>query len=117
MTTNYGEMIGDAAGLTSMRKALGMTQGALAKTLGLDAGTISRWERGSQNIANPDLLGYAMIGVAAREVAGADAWRTGRVDEITVTPALVAALAMLRDIALKAGIVPVAGPAEPGAAG
>lgn len=100
---DYGTMIGSAEGLTAMRKGLGLTQGQLAKLLGLDPGTLSRWERGAQNIANPNLLGYALLGVAAREVAIADSWR-GNTDEVLISTSFVEALTVLRRLAGLAGI-------------
>ena len=49
--------------IRAARKRLGLSQIALATLLGLDNGTLSRWERGAQ--AAPAWLPFALRGVEA----------------------------------------------------
>src|SRR5262245_17315871 len=46
--------------LRSRRRALGLTQAALARTLGVAPNTLARWERGELSVGNPVLIGIAL---------------------------------------------------------
>ena len=46
--------------LRGERKALDMTQEALADALGVTANTVARWERGDLTIAHPGVLRLAL---------------------------------------------------------
>src|SRR4051812_5541841 len=64
------------ATLGTRRKALGLTQAALADVLGVSANTVARWERGDMRIRNPELVHIALERLQARmarraEVGGA----------------------------------------------
>ena len=48
------------AGLRARRRALGLSQRALAEAIGVSGNTIARWERGELTIGSPVLLGYAL---------------------------------------------------------
>ncbi len=50
----------DGAALRRRRDALGLSQGALARVLGVEANTIAVWERGDRPIGNPVMLGLAL---------------------------------------------------------
>jgi non-specific serine/threonine protein kinase len=43
-----------AAELRARRRGLGLTQAALAETLGVSANTVARWERGELRVGNPE---------------------------------------------------------------
>jgi len=42
------------------RSALGLTQEAMARQLGIPVGTLRNWEQGTQRCANPSLLRIAL---------------------------------------------------------
>jgi predicted ATPase/DNA-binding CsgD family transcriptional regulator/DNA-binding XRE family transcriptional regulator len=46
--------------LRARRRALGLSQSALAESLGVTANTVARWERGEQRVGNPERLGAAL---------------------------------------------------------
>jgi non-specific serine/threonine protein kinase len=52
--------------LRSRRRGLGLTQAALAQTLGVSANTVARWERGELRISNPERV-RAVFGRLERE--------------------------------------------------
>lgn len=56
--------------LTERRQALGLTQAELARILGVDSGTLSRWERGKQSITMPNMVAFALFGIAAARAIG-----------------------------------------------
>jgi transcriptional regulator with XRE-family HTH domain len=55
----------DADELREKRKALGMTQAQLAKALGVNIMTVSRWERGLRSI--PPHLPLALEAIEAKQ--------------------------------------------------
>lgn len=57
--------------LTERRQSLGLTQAELARILGVDSGTLSRWERGKQSITMPNMVSFALFGIAAARAIGA----------------------------------------------
>lgn len=52
--------------LRKRRIALELSQQKLADLLGIDVGTISRWERGVLTIERPDMVSLALDGVFAK---------------------------------------------------
>lgn len=98
-----GPIIQDPRTLKSMREALGLTQGELARTLGLYPGTLSRWELGKQPVANPEMLAHAIFGVVARDIIDAAQW-SREAEGFQVSQALVDALAKLRHLAEIGGL-------------
>jgi predicted ATPase/DNA-binding CsgD family transcriptional regulator len=54
------------AGLVARRRALGLTQRALAEMLGVPRNTVARWERGDLRMARPDWLALALGNFEAR---------------------------------------------------
>jgi len=64
-----------SASLRDRRRALGMTQAALAKELGVAPMSISRWEIGSMGVARPLWLLAMLELIALRQQA-----RGGKVD-------------------------------------
>jgi predicted ATPase/DNA-binding CsgD family transcriptional regulator len=48
------------AGLAQRRRALGLTQRALAELLGVSRNTFARWERGDLRVGRPEWLGMAL---------------------------------------------------------
>ena len=58
------------ADLKARRLALGMTQAALARALGVDQGTISRWEAGRIAVASPAMLHLALERIEERAAQG-----------------------------------------------
>lgn len=57
--------------LRERRAALGLTQEALARRIGVALNTIQRWELGTRRIAHPELLDAALQ-LAERERAAAN---------------------------------------------
>lgn len=51
--------------LRARRRAMRLTQAALAEAIGVAANTIARWERGEQRIEHPRLLDLAMARLEA----------------------------------------------------
>jgi len=64
------------AQVTKARKALGMTQRELSLRLGIDTGTVSRWERGVQRCDGSAATALRML--AAAGVKGAGPQKRGR---------------------------------------
>jgi predicted ATPase/DNA-binding CsgD family transcriptional regulator len=52
-------------GLRAQRLKLGLTQARLARTLGVTANTLARWERGVAPIGNPEVVGLALQRLAS----------------------------------------------------
>jgi DNA-binding XRE family transcriptional regulator len=50
----------DGPALRRRRHALGLSQGKLARALGVEPNTIARWERGEKKIANPVMMDLAL---------------------------------------------------------
>ena len=50
--------------LRERRKALGLSQASLGRTLGISPNTLARWERGELKLSNPSLLRLALSGLA-----------------------------------------------------
>ena len=53
--------------LLARRRAMGLSQAALAERLGVAANTVARWERGELRIAKPRMLDLALRAVEASE--------------------------------------------------
>jgi predicted ATPase/DNA-binding CsgD family transcriptional regulator/DNA-binding XRE family transcriptional regulator len=49
-----------ATELRVRRRALGLSQAALARALGVASNTVARWERGERSIRSPELVGLAL---------------------------------------------------------
>lgn len=81
--------------IRAARQALGLSATALGAELGLYRDTIGRWERGQQSPESPALLAFALVGLAARDVASAWAG-DGTPHE---------ALARLRSVATLTGVL------------
>ena len=58
------------ADLRARRVALGLSQAALATTLGITANTVARWERGELRIANPSQLASALARIERAALEG-----------------------------------------------
>jgi transcriptional regulator with XRE-family HTH domain len=50
----------DSKELRQRRESLGLTQGELAKLLGVSLNTVSRWELGSMKIRSPGAIALAL---------------------------------------------------------
>lgn len=61
--------------LRARRKALGLSQGRLAKRLGVSSNTVARWERGELTIGRPEMVGMSLDQIA-REVSKVPIWTT-----------------------------------------
>ena len=48
------------ARLRARRRALGLSQRALAQMLGVSANTLARWEQGQRGVGNPSMLRLAL---------------------------------------------------------
>jgi transcriptional regulator with XRE-family HTH domain len=57
--------------LAEQRERMGMNQARLAELLGVTKDALNRWERGRQKIGNPQMLYWALRGLATRK------WRKG----------------------------------------
>jgi predicted ATPase/DNA-binding CsgD family transcriptional regulator/DNA-binding XRE family transcriptional regulator len=53
------------------RRALGLSQAALARALGVASNTVARWERGERSIRSPELVGLALQRLEGRSDAAA----------------------------------------------
>lgn len=70
-----------AAGLTWMRKALGLTGKRAAELLGVRAETVSRWENGAADV---DRASWLAIGAVVLEAAGKPVAMLERMDRLAV---------------------------------
>ena len=61
-----GSMDGDT--LRRRREGLGLTQGELARLLGVYQATISAWENGVRGIRHPKMLALAFEAIEARRI-------------------------------------------------
>ena len=50
--------------LLAARKALGLTQYAMAERLGIPRNTWARWERGEMSVQHPTILRLALLWIA-----------------------------------------------------
>jgi transcriptional regulator with XRE-family HTH domain len=53
------------------RRALGLSQAALARALGVASNTVARWERGERSIRSPELVDLALQRLAGKPDAAA----------------------------------------------